>query len=64
MIAIKNMNIGFALTGSFCTFERAIKQIEYFVSMGANVLPIMSYNSFKTDTRFGDAEYFIKKLRV
>lgn len=62
MIAIKNMNIGFALTGSFCTFERAIKQIEYFVSMGANVLPIMSYNSFKTDTRFGDAEHFIRRI--
>ncbi len=57
-----NINIGFALTGSFCTFQRAIEQIEKFVASGANVIPIMSYNSFKTDTRFGKAEEFIKKI--
>ncbi len=59
---IININVGFAMTGSFCTFDRAIEQIEYFVSKGANVIPIMSYNSFKTDTRFGKAASFIEKI--
>lgn len=62
MIIINNINIGFAITGSFCTFERAIKQIEHFKSEGANIIPIMSYNAYKTDTRFGNAEEFIKRI--
>ena len=50
---MENIKIGFAITGSFCTFEKAIKQIENFVLRGADVLPIMSYNAYSTDTRFG-----------
>lgn len=59
---MKNINIGFALTGSFCTFEKAVKQIEIFKAMGANVIPIMSHNAYNTDTRFGEARDFIDKI--
>ena len=62
MIKLKNINVGFALTGSFCTFEKAINQIEKFVTAGANVIPIMSFNAHKTDTRFGKAEEFIERI--
>ncbi len=47
---------GYALTGSFCTFEKSIEQIEKLVSEGINVIPIMSYNAFSQDTRFGKAK--------
>lgn len=58
----KGLTFGYALTGSFCTFERSVKQIEELVSRGINVLPIMSYNACSTDTRFGTAEYFKEKI--
>lgn len=62
MITLKNVNVGFALTGSFCTFEKAIKQIEKLVSFGANVIPIMSFNAKNISTRFGKAEEFIERI--
>ncbi len=58
----KDTNIGFAITGSFCTFSKTIKQIKKIVSEGANVIPIMSYNSYEKDTRFGKAKDFIKEI--
>ncbi len=59
---LKDVNIGFALTGSYCTFSSVIPQIENLVSAGANVHPIMSENAAKTDTRFGKAEDFKKQI--
>ncbi len=56
------LTFGFCLTGSFCTFEKAIKQIEYLTSKNINVLPVMSYNSYNTDTRFGKAEDFVRQI--
>ncbi|MBE7029653.1 MAG: dipicolinate synthase subunit B [Ruminococcaceae bacterium] len=57
-----NMNVGFALTGSYCTFNKVIPQIEKIKNMGYNVIPIVSDNVFKTDTRFTDAKSLIEKL--
>ena len=56
------LKVGFAVTGSFCTFEKAIKQMEYFISMGAEILPIMSFNAYSIDTRFGEAEAFRNRI--
>lgn len=50
------MNIGYCLTGSFCTFKRSIDVVEDLVKAGYNVTPIMSENAYNTDTRFGKAE--------
>lgn len=54
--------VGFALTGSFCTFEKTIPQISRLIEEGAEVLPIMSFNSYNTDSRFGKAKNFIEKI--
>jgi len=54
--------VGFALTGSFCTFEKTIPQIERLIEEGADVLPIMSFNSYNTDSKFGKAKDFIEKI--
>ena len=59
---VKNKNIGFALTGSFCTLKKTIPKIKELVKKGANVLPIMSYNSYMLDTKFGKAKDFIEKI--
>ena len=56
------LKVGFALTGSFCTFDKAINQIESFISKGTDVLPIMSFNAYHTDTRFGKASDFIERI--
>ena len=50
------------MTGSFCTFEKAIRQIEKFVLAGANVIPIMSFNAKNIDTRFGNADEFTDRI--
>lgn len=55
-------NIGFALTGSFCTFSKVKEQIKKIVELGANVIPIMSYNSYNLDTKFGDAKTHINEI--
>lgn len=54
--------LGFAITGSFCTFEKALKEMDALVHCGYDVLPIMSYNAYSFDTRFGKAEYFRERI--
>lgn len=60
---VKGKNIGFALTGSFCTFNKAIEQIKKLIENGANVYPIMSFNSYTLDTKFGKAEETKNSIR-
>ena len=52
------------MTGSFCTFEKAINQIEYFISKGTEIIPIMSFNAYSIDTRFGEAESFRNRIEI
>jgi dipicolinate synthase subunit B len=49
-------NIGFALCGSFCTFNQVFSEIEFLKEEGYNIIPIMSENSYNLDTRFGKAK--------
>lgn len=56
------MNIGYCLTGSFCTFSKSIEALEELVKRGHNVTPIMSENAYSIDTRFGDSVDFQNKL--
>lgn len=48
--------IGFALTGSYCTFHKVVPQMEVLVHQGYRVIPILSEHTSLTDTRFGTAE--------
>ena len=59
---LKSIKIGFAMTGSFCTFSKAIDELKKLVDTGAKIIPIMSYNSYNFDTRFGKANDFIKQI--
>lgn len=49
------MIVGYAYTGSFCTISKSIEIMKKLVDKGIEILPIMSENAYKTDTRFGDA---------
>ena len=53
---MEKLNIGYALTGSFCTFEKSIEQMKRMKAYGHNIIPVMSYNAYNLDTRFGKAE--------
>lgn len=57
------IRIGFALTGSFCTFQQVITQLEQIASHpNWEIIPIMSPNAYQTDTRFGQAEIFRQRI--
>jgi dipicolinate synthase subunit B len=49
---LNNLRIGFALTGSFCTFDTALACMEELVNMGAKVTPIISAAVDTMDTKF------------
>ena len=62
-LAFDGLKIGFAMTGSFCTFSKVMKEIEALSHNGADLVPIMSEMAWNTDTRFGKAEEFIEKFK-
>lgn len=60
---LEGKKIGFAFTGSFCTFKKTIEQIEILKKIqDLEITPIMSFNSYNLDTKFGKAEDFIKQI--
>lgn len=48
--------IGFAMCGSFCTLDKTVGVMQQLISLGYEILPIMSDAVYGTDTRFGTAE--------
>lgn len=59
---LKDKKIGFVLTGSFCTFSKTIPKMKELIEKGAEVIPIMSFNSYNFDTKFGKAQDFINEI--
>ena len=60
---LEGKKIGFALTGSFCTFKKVIEELKEIKKEKADIVPIMSFNSYHLDTKFGKAEEFIKEIK-
>lgn len=58
------MNIGLAITGSFCTYNKILEQIENITKAGHSVTAIVSNEVNSIDTRFGKAEDFLGKLKT
>lgn len=61
-MTFNEIKIGFVLTGSFCTFSKTIPKMKELVQNGAQIIPIMSYNAYNTDTRFGKAKDFVDEI--
>ena len=55
-MSLNGLKIGYGLSGSFCTFEKSFKAAEKLVELGAELVPVMSYNAAGLSTRFGTAE--------
>ena len=52
------MHIGFAMTGSFCTFSQVFPMLE-LLSRDYTITPVFSYSANTIDSRFGSAEEHI-----
>lgn len=61
---LKDKKIGVAFTGSFCTYERAFIELKNLVQEGAQVQTIFSNAAQSIDSRFGNAEDFIKEAET
>ncbi|MCL6597317.1 MAG: dipicolinate synthase subunit B [Alicyclobacillus macrosporangiidus] len=59
---LKGKTIGFAVTGSHCTYEEVFPEIRRLVEMGVQVVPIFSNTVLEVSTRFGEAGEWAKKI--
>lgn len=59
---MENIKLGYCLTGSYCTFSKALQTIELLCQKGYDVYPIMSEHAYSTNTRFGTASEHISKI--
>lgn len=58
---LKGRKIGVALTGSFCTYQKVFEQIRKLQEAQAEIVTIFSDASQKINSRFGEAEDFMKE---
>lgn len=61
-MSLQNKKIGVAFTGSFCTYDKTIKELERLVAAGAQVQTIFSNASQTIDSRFGKAADFMETV--
>ena len=59
---MEKLNIGFGITGSFCTHKLILEEIKILVEKGYNIIPILSDSVQKFSTRFGRKENFISEI--
>ena len=59
---MKKTTVAFALTGSYCTFDRALDQMQKLVQRGYDVLPVLSFHAGAVDTRFMTAEHLRSRI--
>jgi len=55
---LSGKRIGFAITGSFCTYGQIMPVIKEMKKAGAEITPILSYSAAGNDTRFIKAAEF------
>ncbi len=56
--------IGYAISGSFCSFSASLAELVRLVGLGEDVQPIMSERAFSTDTRFWLASEFASRVQT
>ena len=61
-MALKGKRIGFGLTGSHCTYDAVMPQIEKLVKAGADVRLVVTHTVKSTTTRFGKGEDWVANL--
>lgn len=59
----QKIRVGFAMTGSYCTFDEVLKALAALAGDGRfDLYPVMSERAYSTSTRFGTAESFVKRV--
>ena len=62
---MEKIKVGAALCGSFCTLDAAVSVWEGLAATGNYALtPIFSETAYGTDSRFGPAEEFIRRMET
>ncbi len=59
----KERTVGFAITGSFCTYEKIKEVLRQLVEQGDRVIPIFSDQAQNINSRFGSARDFIIEVQ-
>ncbi len=59
---LEGKTIGFAVTGSHCTYSEVYPEIERVLEAGAGVIPIFTNSVMQVSTRFGDAGTWASKI--
>lgn len=60
-MSLKGKTIGVAFTGSFCTFDKAFKELQKLVDEDALVQTIFSEAAYSFDSRFGKSQSFVER---
>ncbi len=63
-MTLEGKKIGVAMCGSFCTFSHCFTALENLKTLGCELIPIMSFNAYSIDTRFGSAKEHIRRLEA
>lgn len=56
------LRLGFAMCGSFCTIQDALKELEKLVNLGYDVTPILSPIVCSANTRFTNAKELVGQV--
>jgi len=59
---LSDIRVGFAVCGSYCTYDKMLPALQAVKDKYGDVTPIMSENSVSTDTRYGTADHFISEI--
>jgi len=61
-VRLNGIRVGMALTGSHCTLEKVLPQMEKIIGEGGQVSAIISPSVDHTDTRFGESTTWKQRL--
>ena len=61
-MGLRGKTIGFALTGSHCTYQEIWPQVQKLKEAGAEIYPLASRSVVETDTRFGKGAEIIAQF--
>lgn len=61
-MVLRGKKIIFGLTSAQYAFEKTIPQILKLTEEGAEIIPVMSFDAYNLDSKFGKAKEFVEKI--
>ena len=58
------VTLGFAITGSFCTYQKILETLKNMKTKNYNIIPIFSEKGSSLDTRFQKADDFVSQVQA